>query len=488
MLITLTTTERPATDLGFLLHKHPGRAQSAEIARGTAHVFYPRADEDECTAALLLEIDPIALVRGRRPGDFALAQYVNDRPYVAGSMLAVALASVFRTAMTGRCDARPELAARPIPLRVDIPAVPGEPGLLRDLFVPLGWTVDATPMSLDPAFPEWGDARYVTLRLTGTHRLADALKHLYVLLPVLDNAKHYWVGEEEVAKLLRAGEGWLATHPARALITDRYLAHQRAYVRTALDRLTESDNDATDAATDGADAATDAATDVAGAATDVATDGATYVAAAEPGAAPRPLAAVRRAAVIDVLRGAGARRVLDLGCGDGALLRDLVADPSFGEIVGVDVSAGALAAAQRRLERLSDSQLARITVRQSALTYADPSLAGYDAAVLMEVIEHVDETRLAALERSVFDVARPATVVVTTPNAEHNVRFPSLPAGRFRHPDHRFEWTRAQFAAWADTAAARYGYTVRYRPVGDDDPEVGPPTQLAEFTKVGLAA
>lgn len=447
MLITLTTTERPATDLGFLLHKHPARAQSIEIARGTAHVFYPRADDDECTAALLLEIDPIALVRGRRPGDFALAQYVNDRPYVAGSMLAVALAAAFRTAMTGRCDARPDLAARPIPLRVDIPVVPGDPDLVRDLFAPLGWTVDAAPIPLDPAFPDWGDARYVTLRLTGTHRLADALKHLYVLLPVLDNTKHYWVTEDEVAKLLRAGDGWLATHPARALITDRYLAHQRAYVRSALDRLTESDE------------------------------------VVEERETARPLAAVRRAAVADVLRGVGARRVLDLGCGDGALLRDLLADTSFSEIVGVDVSSGALAAAERRLERLSDSQRARITVRQSALTYADPPLAGYDAAVLMEVVEHVDESRLPALERSVFGTARPATVVVTTPNAEHNVRFPSLPAGRFRHPDHRFEWTRAQFAAWADAVADRYDYTVRYLPVGDDDPDVGPPTQLAEFRR-----
>lgn len=448
-MITLTTTERPATDLGFLLHKHPARAQSIEIARGTAHVCYPRADDDECTAALLLEIDPIALVRGRRPGDFALAQYVNDRPYVAGSMLAVALAAAFRTAMTGRCDARPDLAARPIPLRVDIPVVPGDPELVRELFTPLGWTVDATPIPLDPAFPDWGDARYVTLRLTGTHRLADALKHLYVLLPVLDNTKHYWVTEDEVAKLLRAGDGWLATHPARALITDRYLAHQRAYVRSALDRLTEADD----------------------------------VVEAETVEPVRPLAAVRRAAVVDVLRGVGARRVLDLGCGDGALLRDLLADTSFGEIVGVDVSSGALAAAERRLERLSDSRRARITVRQSALTYADPSLAGYDAAVLMEVVEHVDEIRLPALERSVFGTARPATVVVTTPNAEHNVRFPSLPAGRFRHPDHRFEWTRARFAAWAGAVADRYGYTVRYLPVGDDDPEVGPPTQLAEFRR-----
>jgi 3' terminal RNA ribose 2'-O-methyltransferase Hen1 len=451
VLLTLTTTERPATDLGFLLHKHPARAQSFPVAAGTAHVYYPRADADECTVALLLEIDPIGLVRGRRDGGFALAQYVNDRPYAAGSMLAVALGSVFRTAMTGRCDSRPDLAARPIPLRIEIPAVPGD--LAHRLFEPLGWTVDTEPIPLDPAFPDWGDSRYVTLTLTGAHRLADALKHLYVLLPVLDNGKHYWVGEDDVAKLLRAGDGWLAAHPDRRLISDRYLAHQRAYVSTALARLAESDD------LDDLDNAL--ATPVV-----------------------EPLARRRRAAVLAVLTEAGAHRVLDLGCGDGALLRDLLAEPRFTEIVGVDVSASALAVARKRLDRLTERQLARITLRQSALTYTDTTLAGYDAAVLMEVIEHVDPSRLPALERSVFGTAGPATVVVTTPNAEHNVRFPNLPAGRYRHPDHRFEWTRAQFADWADPVAQRYGYQVRYLPVGDDDPEVGPPTQLAEFTRM----
>ncbi|HEX5116208.1 MAG TPA: 3' terminal RNA ribose 2'-O-methyltransferase Hen1 [Pseudonocardiaceae bacterium] len=442
MLIMLTTTERPATDLGHLLHKHPDRAQSFPVATGTAHVFYPRATDDECTAALLLELGP--------------TREVDDRPYVAGSMVAVALGSVFRTAMRGRSDSHPELAARPIPLRIDVPVLPcrGDADLVTRLFAPLGWTVVTRPVPLDPAFPDWGDSRFVDLRLTGTVRLADALKHLYVLLPVLDDAKHYWVGEDEVAKLLRAGDGWLAGHPERRMISDRYLAHQKPYVRSALDRLAEVDD----------------------------------LSAAEPVDQPEaPLAVVRRQAVLDVLRAAGARRVLDLGCGPGALLRELLAEPLCTEIVGVDVSTGALAAAERRLglDRLSDHQRARITLRQSALTYTDRTLAGYDAAVLMEVIEHVDPERLPALERAVFGTASPTTVVVTTPNAEHNVRYPHLPAGRFRHADHRFEWDRATFARWAASVADRYGYTVRHRPVGDDDPDVGPPTQLAEFTRAG---
>lgn len=463
MLLTLTTNHTPASDLGYLLFKHPGKAQAFSTASGTAHVFYPRADEEECTAALLLEVDPIALVRGRKNDAFTLGQYVNDRPYAAGSMLAVALSSVFRTAMTGRCDQRPGLADTPIPLRIHVPAAPcaGGPDLAERLFAPLGWRVDARPVPLDPEFPEWGDSRYLDLRIDGELKLSDALKHLYVLLPVMDGAKHYWVGEDEIEKLLRAGDGWLSGHPERDLISLRYLAHRRGYQRTALDRLAELDGTEAEPV-------------------DVLPE-----AAVLEEDKPEPLSATRRRAVLEALREVRAHRVLDLGCGGGALLRDLLADPTFTEIVGCDVSARALDAAQRRLrlDQLPDRARDRVVLRHSSVTYTDPALVGYDAAVLMEVVEHVDASRLPALERAVFGTANPRHVIVTTPNAEYNVLYPTLPADRMRHTDHRFEWTRAQFHDWAQGVADRRGYTVRYAPVGPEDPVHGPSTQLAVFSR-----
>lgn len=461
MLITIAYEGEPATDLGHLLHKHPGRVHEFALPVGTAHVFYPEAEERRCTAALLLEVDPIELVRSRRfrGGAGTLADYVNDRPYASGSMLAVALRAVFRTAMTGRCDARPELAASALPLELSLHAVPvrGEADLPARLFAPLGWTVEETLAPLDPAFPEWGPSPYRTIVLRGSARLADALRQLYVLLPVLDDTKHYWVSEAEVPKLLAAGEGWLGAHPERELISRRYLAHQSGYVAEAAERLAGLDESAPEEAAEEAGTAAPA----------------------------RPLNALRADAVLAALRETGARTVADVGCGPGALLARLAADPAFTTIVGTDVSSPALARAADRLglaER-SNEQGERLRLLLSSVTYQDDRIAGLDALVLMEVIEHVDPERLDALERSVFELARPRAVVVTTPNAEYNALYPSLAAGAFRHPDHRFEWTRAEFAAWSDAVAARTGYAVERRPVGEEDARLGAPTQLALFRR-----
>ncbi|GAA1605659.1 3' terminal RNA ribose 2'-O-methyltransferase Hen1 [Kribbella karoonensis] len=464
MFLTLGTdlsgVDAPASDFGFLLHKNPARPQAIDVTGGSAHVFYPEATADRCTAAVLLEIDPIGLVRagrGKATGGFTLGQYVNDRPYAASSLLAVALGKLFRTAMNGRCDARPELAARAIPLDVHVPALPctGGSDLAERLFAPLGWTVDARPVPLDPEIPGWGDSRYVDLRLNGVLRLADALHHLYVMLPVLDDAKHYWVGSDEVDKLVRAGEGWLSAHPEKELISRRYLAHRRYLADAALERLTEVDG------LELAEESTD--------------EGSVS------------LAVERRTTVAGVLRELGARRIADIGCGEGALVGDLLKDPMVGELIATDVSVRSLLAAKRRLhyDDLPDRQRDRLKFLQSSVTYADERLAGLDAVVLMEVVEHVDPPRLPALAHSVFHAARPVAAVVTTPNSEYNVRFPSLPAGNYRHPDHRFEWTRAEFRTWSTQVADRYGYSVEFRPVGPDDPEVGPPTQLALFRREG---
>lgn len=465
VLLTVTTTHTPATDLGYLLHKHPDRVQEFKQAFGTATVFYPEASQERCTVALMLDIDPVRLARSRAKElpDFSLGQYVNDRSYAASSLLGVAMADVFSTARSGRCDSRQQLADSPIPLEIRIPVLPCRGGaeIARRVFEPLGWTVTAVPIPLDESVAAWGDSRYLRLELTGVLRLADALNQLHVLLPVLDESKHYWQGPDEVDKLLRSGDGWLANHPDATLITRRYLGRRSALTRTALARLAELGDELEEALEPETAEAT------------------------QSHPARVPLNALRHQAVLEALVEQGAKSVIDLGCGPGQFLQTLVATPAFTRVVGTDVSLRSLqyAARRLRLERMSERQSARVELFAGALTYQDDRFAGFDAAVLMEVIEHVDPSRLAALERVVFGAARPGAVIVTTPNVEYNVLYEGLVG--LRHADHRFEWTRREFAEWAERVAAEFGYRVEFRGVGEVDPTHGTPTQLAIFTAAG---
>src|SRR5438067_4844104 len=256
MLMTLTSTHEAATDIGYLLRKNPARPQSFSLSFGKAHVFYPEATPERCTVALVVEVDPVALVRNRRgpAGEGgALEQYVNDRPYAASSFLSVAIAEIFGSAISGKSKERPELAETPLPLRVTFSALPCRGGeeFLRKMFEPLGYTVSARRLPLDEKFPDWGESAYYHVELEARLQLTMLLSHLYVLVPVLDNEKHYWVGDDEVQKLLRHGEGWLAGHPAQALIATRYLKHRRSLAQVALARLLAEeglDPDATAAA------------------------------------------------------------------------------------------------------------------------------------------------------------------------------------------------------------------------------------------------
>ncbi|WP_394830533.1 3' terminal RNA ribose 2'-O-methyltransferase Hen1 [Pendulispora rubella] len=465
MLLTISTNDpglRPATDLGYLLGKNPERVQSFELGFGQAHVFYPVACAEQCTVALLLDVDPVRLARrpAERDGYVPLEPYVNDRPYVASSFLSVAMAQVFGSALGGRSRERPERAVQALAFEARLESLPCRGGrmLVEKLFAPLGYAVEVERLPLDSRFPAWGDGPYHRVRLRGAVRLGELLSHLYVLIPVLDDEKHYWVGDDEVEKLVRKGEGWLATHPERDLIAYRYLRHQRVLVRNALERLSIDEG----APPDAADA---------------------EAAAAEEAVEKRlRLDQVRIEAVVAELRALGAHSVIDLGCGEGKLLRALFREKAFARLAGVDVSLRALEIARQRLERDRND---RIVLMQGALTYRDERFRGFDAAALVEVIEHVDPSRLGALEGVVFGDARPGSVIVTTPNVEYNVLFESLPAGRHRHADHRFEWTRDEFAAWVSRTAAVHGYAASIRGIGGEHPMHGAPTQMAVFRRAG---
>ncbi len=463
MLFTLTNTAAPATDLGYLLHKNPNRCQVADLNFGKAYIFYPEASEKSCTAALLLDIDPVAIVRGKpgTTGGGPLAQYVNDKPYVASSFLSVAIASLYGSALQGKCPQRPDLAATRLPLTAELAVLPcrGGRNFLSELFEPLGYDLQATRHALDQRFPNWGDSVYYTVTLSKRTTVQELLAHLYVLIPVLDNDKHYYVGESEVENLLSKGAQWLAGHPLRDTIVKRYLKFRFSLARQALARLTEEEPEDTDADScqpDGQELTLEETVS---------------------------LNEERLGAVLAALRESGAGSVLDIGCGEGKLLRLLLKEKAITGIVGMDVSVRSLEIAHQKLglDRLAGPARERIRLIHGSLLYRDSRFSGFDAATVMEVIEHLDPPRLTAFERVLFEAARPGRIILTTPNHEYNAMWPNLPAGRFRHPDHRFEWTRREFQEWAQATADRYGYSVRFVPVGREDEILGAPTQMGVF-------
>ena len=471
MLLTITYTGENTENLGYLLHKNPYRAQRFELSFGSAYVFYPEVSNERTTVALLLDINPIDLARGKLGStDGGLFDYVNDRPYVASSFMSTAINRVFGSALSGKCDKAPELADTPIPLTACVHMLPcrGADDLPKEIFGPLGYTVETRSSVLDEKFGEWGESPYVDLTISGTVTLSSLLNHLYVLIPVFDKQKHYYVTEDEIEKLMRHGEGWLASHPARDKIVRRYFAKKRSYAHKAIDRLIESEPvDADDLAEDADENESEAAVP-------------DEVKEKRISLNERRLEAVKNA----VLQ-SGATSVIDLGCGECKLTAMLLEEKQIKRVAAADVAVRALEKAKRnlRMERMPAYKKEKLTLMQASLTYKDVRFSGYDAACVVEVIEHLDPQRIHAFERVVFEFAAPSTVVVTTPNKDYNAKYEWLEEGSLRHYDHRFEWSREEFAAWAKHVCETFGYTVEISEIGDVDEECGAPTQMGVFRK-----
>ena len=465
MLFTITYEGKNTQDLGYLLYKHPDRAQQFELSYGKAYVFYPEVSDERTTAALLLDIDPIDLARGKLGSrDGGLFDYVNDRPYASTSFMSTAIVRIFGTAMNGRCDKRQELADTPLKLTASLSSLKdgGDTELAKELFEPLGYTVKTERTTLDEKFSEWGTSPYIDLTISGTVKLSELLNHIYVLISVFDRQKHYYMAEDEIQKLLDHGKGWLAEHPYREKITRRYFAVKKSYARRALDVLLSDDMDA-DEITESNDEA------------------------AEEKEARTPLNTQRMEAVKNAVLASGASSVIDLGCGECRLTSLLLSEPQIRKVTACDVSVSVLEKAAKRLhlDRMQTYRKNKLTLMQASLTYRDKRFEGYDCACVIEVIEHIEPMRIPAFERAVFEFASPGTVILTTPNREYNANYENMQENTLRHSDHRFEWTRDEFREWTEHICGKFGYRCEISGIGDVDDRFGTPTQMGVFTKNG---
>ena len=454
MLLTITYTGENTQDLGYLLHKNPSRPQEFALHYGKAYVFYPEVSDTRTTAALLMDIDPIDLARGKiGSAEGGLFDYVYDRPYVCSSFMSTAISKVFGTAMSGRSKERQELADTPLCLtaRIYMLAAANQ-NMIPEIFEPLGYTTEVETFLNDDKFFRWGQSRYVNLTLTGTVRLKELLNHLYVLIPVFDMQKHYYISSEEIDKLLSHGQGWLKEHPKREYIASRYLNRRRGLVNKALARLND--------------------------------ESAPEEPEREEVKENKPkLNQLRLQMVTDAVLSCGAKSVIDMGCGEGSLVRMLIRQKQLEKVAAFDVSFSALerCRAKLKIDRMHETLENKLELFQSSLTYRDKRFEGFDCACVIEVIEHLDESRLAAFARVLFGFSRPRTVILTTPNIEYNANYEHMKENSFRHGDHRFEWSRDQFSAWTRGICEEYGYTAEIKEIGETDREKGAPTQMGVF-------
>ncbi len=444
MLMTITYKGNNTQELGYLLHKNPNAAQGFTLSFGKAYVFYPEVSNKSTTAALLLDINSVDLAKGRNTQNAGLFTYVNDRPYTSNSFMSVAINRVFGTALKGRCDKKQELANTPLDLTATVHMLRCESDDdARKIFKPLGYMVKINRRLLDERFPEWGKSPYIDLTLQGTVRLSELLEHLYVLIPVFDGNKHYYIDDTEVEKLLSHGGEWLKNHPERENITRGYFNNIRSITKTALTQLSDAEEDEV--------------------------------------SKPKRLDSERIDSVVKAVIESGAQRVLDLGCGEGRYTARLAAESQIVHITAADVSMKVLEAANSRIEKLPTFQKDKVEFIQGSALCRDRRFEEYDCCLLIEVIEHIDEERLPVLERVIFEFARPKTVIVTTPNAEYNSNYVFLPDGEMRHSDHRFEWNREKFSKWCNEICEKYSYRAKISGIGNEDERLGAPTQMGVF-------
>lgn len=463
MLLTITYEGENTQNLGFLLHKNPDRAQQFELNYGRAYVFYTEVSNERTTAALLLDIDPIDLARGKIGSrDGGLFDYVNDRPYSATSFMSTAISRIFGTSMSGKCAKMQSLADTPLKLTAYISSLKdgGDTELASQLFEPLGYTVKTERTLLDENFKEWGISPYIALTISGTVRLADMLNHLYVLIPVFDKQKHYYITDDEIEKLLSHGEGWLASHPYKEKIARRYFSAKKSYARRTIDILLAGETDDNENIEISENTETEKHT---------------------------PLNTQRLNTVRDTVLASGASTVIDMGCGECRLTSLLLNERQIKRVTACDVSIRELEKASGRLhlDRMQPYRKNKLTLMQASLTYRDKRFEGYDCACVIEVIEHIEPMRIPAMERNIFEFASPRTVIVTTPNKEYNENYQFLNKDELRHNDHRFEWTRDEFKKWTEHICGTFSYTCEISGIGDSDGNCGTPTQMGVFTKNG---
>ncbi|MDN4617361.1 3' terminal RNA ribose 2'-O-methyltransferase Hen1 [Paenibacillus sp. PsM32] len=483
MYLTIKATGEHANMISHLLAKNPHNLYDRTEKGARVRLVYTSFEPHDTEAILFVTPDPIELVKGT-PDHYDITQYINDRELAVSSLFCSYIRPALGTALNGKpkadymnwVDYQFDLQMTFGPVASDLPD-----HVVESLFQPLGYEVQMERGEIDYSFDLKNRSTVRHIQISGQQTLQQMLRQVYILIPVLDNYKHYYINEDEIERLRRYGEGWLSTHPQHDLMIKRSLRfaplikeyEQQVANDASMDTLlTEISTHSVEDATAQAESA-EPLEIIDGLETTI-----------EPPVVR--LNELRYRAIVEQVSLLPQRKqVIDFGAGEGKLSVRLGQIEGVEQVWAVEPSMQSqLRAIDRfaKLEGRTDDVIPVITT--GSLFYRDERWIDQDVIILCEVIEHINEVRLPQVIHTLFTDYRPQTLIITTPNREYNEVY-DMDTEEIRHADHRFEWTRAEFEQYCTQWIQNRPYTFTISGIGEKHEQYGQPTQMVVFHRTG---
>lgn len=445
MQLTIRATGENVKAISHLLSKNPNNLYERNHKGHLVRLFYSEFTEERVEVTIFVTPDPIELMQ-KGSNTYDITHYINDREFAVSSIFTSFIRSALGTALNGQPkEEYIKWVDYRFPFTFEFGPVAStlSDQHIKDLFEPIGYEVAITRPEIHYAIDlkDKSSARF--LALSGSQTLQDALRHLFVLIPVIDNYKHYFIDEKEIEKLERYGEGWLEGHPLRDMIYRQALRFKEIY------SLVEGSNP-------------DAAAD-------------------QPAKKVR-LNDLRYEKIVETAQSLDPKTIVDFGSGEGKLSVRLAFMDGVKEILAVEPSEAENLKAKRRFDKAKEVPgFVEPKTLWGSLFYYDERLKGKDLIVLCEVIEHIDEQRLPKAMDLILHQYAPKSFIITTPNREYNDVYDM--EDHFRHDDHRFEWTREEFQTWCKERNHQHLYELEFFGIGEEHPSQGFPTQMCVFKR-----
>lgn len=445
MQLTIQASGDNVKAISYLLSKNPSNLYERNHKGHLVRLFYSKFTETELEVTIFVTPDPIELIKNNS-NSYDITHYINDREFAVSSIFCSFIRSALGTALNGQPkEEHIKWVDHPFPFTFEFGPVVSTltDEKLMNLFEPIGYEVTINRPEIEYSIPikTKSSARYISIK--GMKTLQEGLRHLFVLIPVIDNYKHYFIDEKEIEKLERYGEGWLEQHPLRDLIYRQALRFKEIY--SLVENSSKDEKKI------------------------------------EPVKKVR-LNELRYEKIVNTVSEMKPRSVVDFGSGEGKLSVQLGFVEGITEILAVEPSESASLKALERFNKVKNKEkFVNPELLWGSLFYYDERLKDKDVIILCEVIEHIDESRLPKAMDTLLHDYQPGALIITTPNRDYNELYDM--EEHLRHNDHRFEWTRAEFRQWCTERNHGNDYELLFDGIGEEHASQGFPTQMCVFKR-----